>query len=196
MKYSVIRDLLLIGGLAMASVSVIAGGPSASMLSNTCAGCHGTEGSSAGPASPTIAGLSEEYFLETMKAFKSGDLPSTIMGRIAKGYTADELEAMSKWFAQRPFVRATQEYNAAEAAKGKKLHGKYCENCHEDGGRIDDGNAVLAGQWIPYLRYSMEDFVSSRRDMPKKMKKKLRRLMKKEGRDGIEAIVQYYGSQR
>ncbi|MFY9974750.1 MAG: c-type cytochrome, partial [Chromatiaceae bacterium] len=42
-------------------------GASARMLAETCAGCHGTDGTSVGPASPTIAGMNGEYFTELMQ---------------------------------------------------------------------------------------------------------------------------------
>ncbi|MCG8122535.1 MAG: cytochrome c4, partial [Candidatus Thiodiazotropha taylori] len=55
----------LIGALALSASSVafaadkpLLSGASASMLANTCAGCHGTNGASIGPASPSIGGIS------------------------------------------------------------------------------------------------------------------------------------------
>lgn len=194
MDQKITRNLLLAGSLAFSAGAFA--GPSADMLSNTCAGCHGTDGASVGPASPTIAGMTEDYFLEAMEGYKNGERPATIMDRIAKGYSDEELAAMAAWFAKKPFVRVAQAQGSELVGTGKKLHKKYCENCHEDGGKMADGNGVLAGQWIPYLRYSMEDFLSGAREMPKKMKKKMEMLVKKEGDDGVEAIVQYYGSQQ
>jgi sulfide dehydrogenase cytochrome subunit len=44
-------------------------GADATMLANTCAGCHGPDGASGGPATPTIAGLSTEYFVEVMNGY-------------------------------------------------------------------------------------------------------------------------------
>lgn len=182
--------------------SVIAGGtalaatPSASMLANTCAGCHGTNGSSVGPASPTIAGISPDYFVESMEAYRSGERPSTIMTRIAKGYTDEEIKLMADFFAQQPFVRVPQKYDAKMAQKGKSLHKKYCEKCHEDGGRsAEDDAGILAGQWAPYLGYMMEDFTSGRREMTKKMKKKVGELQAGHGDAGVEALVHFYASQ-
>ncbi len=201
------RNLLLAGSLAFSasalavsssiSFGVTSGnhGPGADMLSNACAGCHGTHGSSVGSA-PTISGMTEDYFLEAMEEYKNGERPATIMDRIARGYSDDEINAMAGWFAKKPFGRAAQAHDAEKAAKGERLHKKYCEKCHEDGGRLADGNSVLAGQSIPYLRYSMEDFLSEARHMPRKMKRRIGRLVKKEGNDGIEAVVQYYGSQQ
>ncbi|MDH5444994.1 MAG: cytochrome c4 [Gammaproteobacteria bacterium] len=170
--------------------------PSAAMLANTCAGCHGTNGSSVGPASPTIAGISKDYFIETMQAYKSGERPSTIMTRIAKGYTDEEIKLMAGFFSKQPFVRQSQGFDKNKATTGKKLHKKYCEKCHEKGGRsAEDDAGILAGQWEPYLRFTMEDFNNGSRSMEKKMKKKMQALNKSHGKKGVDALMHYYASQ-
>ena len=77
-------------------------GASGVALSDTCAGCHGTDGASGGPGTPNIGGLSKRLFhRELMKGFKSGEIPSTIMGRISKGYNDDEVKKMAAHFAGR-----------------------------------------------------------------------------------------------
>ncbi|KRT60129.1 c-type cytochrome [endosymbiont of Ridgeia piscesae] len=167
------------------------------MLANTCAGCHGTNGASAGPATPSIAGLSTEYFVEAMQGFKSGDIPTTIMARIAKGYSDDEFKQMANYFGKKPFVGAEQKYDAALAKKGAKLHDKYCEKCHAEGGSsAEDDSGVLAGQLAMYLKWSLADYKAGDREAPKKMKKKLNKMLKKEGDKGIEALVNFYASQK
>jgi sulfide dehydrogenase cytochrome subunit len=183
------------------STAVSAGGtPTASMLSNTCNGCHGTNGNSVGPASPSIAQMEKTTFVESMKAMQSGDMYTTIMGRIAKGYTDEEIELMAGHFAAQTFVPAKQEFDAAAAKKGAKLHDKYCEKCHEDGGKPVKGEdaeySLLAGQWTPYLHNALTDFREGRREMPKKMKKKLDKLIEKEGDEGLAALNAFYASEQ
>ena len=79
----------------------------------------------------------------------------------------------------------------------KKLHKKYCEKCHEDGGRSSEDDAgILASQMMPYLRNTMADFTSGGREMPKKMKKKVDSLKKSKGDKGMDQLIHYYGSQR
>lgn len=170
-------------------------GATASMLANTCAGCHGVDGVSKGPAIPSIAGMSSEYMTEVLKGYKSGDVNSTIMGRIAKGYTDDELQQISDVYAKKTTVNAVQESDEKLAKKGGKLHDKYCEKCHsESGTAADDESGFLGGQWAPYLQATMTDFTSGKREMPKKMKKKVEKLMEKEGEDGLKALINYYSS--
>ncbi|MEO3431045.1 c-type cytochrome [Pelagibius sp. CAU 1746] len=67
------------------------------VLANTCFSCHGTDGHSAG-AMPSIAGKSADYIVETLKRFRSGDKASTVMVRIAKGFTDDEIVALADYF--------------------------------------------------------------------------------------------------
>ena len=197
MKYKKRLQGILIACSVVVGGAAFAATPSASMLGNTCAGCHGTNGNSNGPATQTIAGISSEYFIETMEAYKSGERPSTIMTRIAKGYTEEEIKRMAKFFAKQKFDRQPQKVDAKMAKRGKKLHDKYCEKCHEDGGRsTEDDAGILAGQWKPYLKYTMEDFMSGDREMTKKMKKKVDQLKKSKGDAGMKQLFHYYASQK
>ncbi len=191
-----LQGILIASGVVLAG-PVLAATPSASMLGNTCAGCHGTNGNSNGPATPTIAGMSSEYFIEAMAEYKSGERPSTIMGRIAKGYTEEEVKLMAGFFSKKKMERQPQQVDAKMAKKGMKLHEKYCEKCHEDGGRSSEDDAgILAGQWLPYLHYTMDDFISGKREMSKKMKKKVEQLQSKGGDEAVNALLEYYGSQK
>lgn len=172
-------------------------GASAEMLANTCAGCHGTNGASNGPATPTIAGLSSEYFIEVMEGFKSAETPSTIMTRIAKGYSEDDIKAMASYFAKKPFVKAKQPFDADTVRAGAKLHDKYCEKCHANAGQLpEDDSGILAGQWAPYLNATMTDYIGGKREMTKKMRKKVSKLMDKEGEAGLRTLLNFYASQQ
>ena len=169
-------------------------GASTIMLANTCAGCHGGNGVSMGPSIPTLAGLSSAYFVETMEGYKTDEIPSTIMGRLAKGYTTEEFTQMGEYFAKQKYVAATgQKSDDAKAAEGAKLHEKYCEKCHAEGGTVaDDDAGMLKGQWKSYLAGQLMDFQNKDRKAPKKMKKKLNKLHKKAGAAGFEALLDYY----
>ncbi len=187
---------LAAGALAFAASSgASAGGASAAMLSDTCAGCHGTDGASGGPAMPTIAGMSNDFFIEVMQGYASGDLPSTIMGRIAKGYSEGEIKAMAKHYSGLKFTPAKQKHDAKLAQKGAKLHDKYCEKCHAEGGSsAEDDAGILKGQWAPYVKWTLADYIDGSRTASKKMKKKLSKMVKKEGDKGIEALLNFYAS--
>lgn len=197
MKQKNITKNCLLLVFSMASGAATAATPSASMLANTCAGCHGTNGASSGPAAPTIAGFSNDYFIEVMEQFKMDEIPSTIMSRIAKGYTEEEIKLMARHFSDMTFKRKPQQFDAKKAAFGERLHDKYCEKCHEDGGRESEDDAgILAGQWAAYLENTMQDYTSGDREMLKKMKKKVDALQKDHGDEGLDALINFYASQQ
>lgn len=204
---------LLVAGLGLGQQAT-AQMATPSMLANTCAGCHGPDGVSTGPATPSISGFSRVYFINAMLSYKYGEdmakieeavkimdvdpddidtlkRPATIMGRIAKGYSDEEIKVLADFFARNTFLRATQNADAALAKRGKVVHDEACEKCHEEGGRIGDGSGLLAGQWMPYLRNAVQDFTSGHRTMPKKMRAKVKDLTDED----FEALVHFYGSQ-
>lgn len=69
----------------------------ASMLSYTCAGCHGTDGISPGSI-PSIACKSAETIEKALKEYRSGTRFSTVMGRHVKGYTDQEIQLIAGFF--------------------------------------------------------------------------------------------------
>ncbi|KAA0445181.1 MAG: hypothetical protein FXV80_03070 [Candidatus Thioglobus sp.] len=85
-----------------------------------------------------------------------------------------------------------QPYDEAKAKDGKKLHEKYCSSCHSEGGTVgDDEVGLLSGNSALYLQYALADFVSGSRDMPKKMKKQIKKMLKKD-EDAFDKLVHYY----
>jgi sulfide dehydrogenase cytochrome subunit len=198
-KPAVLGGLIVFGALPAASHAVdLLEGADARMLAMTCAGCHGIEGSSVGPAAPTITGMHADYFIDVMEGFASDEIYSTIMGRIARGYTEEEIELMAEYFHDLPFVPAKQEFDAELAEEGRRLHDKYCEKCHAEGGKplIDEEYYITDGQWTPYLEHAMEDFLEDRRPIERKMKRKLDQMFDREGESSLEALFAFYASQQ
>lgn len=205
---------LLTAGLTMgASASAEVASPS--MLADACAGCHGANGVSQGPATPSISGMSRVYFVNAMLAYKYGEdedkiaaaaktlkmdpddidglrRNATIMDRIAKGYSDEEISRLADYFTRKTFMLAKQSTNEKLAANGKRIHAEACEECHEDGGRSGDGSGILAGQWMPYLSNTLMDFTAGHRNMPKQMRAKVEELSDTD----FEALLQFYGSQQ
>ncbi len=202
MPNKLIRKAFIIAGLTLGASSVAFAaentmtGADGQMLANTCAGCHGTDGVSDGPATPTIAGFDKEYFIEVMQGYASGDIKSTIMGRIAAGYSEEELEKMAEAFGANEFASATQDYDESAVKNGAKLHEHFCEKCHEDGGVSGEDGSPMAGQWTPYLKWTMQDFQAGDREAPKKMAKKMQQMHERYGNDAVHALLSYYASQQ
>ncbi len=180
--------------LALLPMSAQATGPTAAALAYTCAGCHGTDGSSVGPSSPSLAQMDPEVFIDAMQAYKADQRNSTIMNRIAKGYSDEQIKGMAWFFAKQKLRLLQQQHDPQLAMLGAKLHDKYCEKCHEEGGRPGDAG-TLAGQWMTYLDYAMVDFVTGKRPYPRKMKRKVDAAIKDQGDKATSALIHFYGSQ-
>ncbi|MDM8567316.1 cytochrome c4 [Candidatus Halobeggiatoa sp. HSG11] len=196
-KYVALTAGLMVSPLALAA------GDAPSLLVGTCISCHGTSAST-GPATPSIGGIMEnDDFVTSMQDYRDDKVPSTIMGRIARGYSDDDFKAMAEYYGSQKFERPTQTFDKKKAKKGKKIHNKYCEKkCHEDDG-YNNKKGVLAGQWMPYLEYTLADFHDGLRKTGKerkkagdgKMEKKMKKMLDKEGKEGLENLVHFYGSQ-
>lgn len=69
------------------------------VLALSCLNCHGPGGKSAG-AIPSISGKSEDFIKNAMMDFRADRRAgTTVMGRLAKGYSDDEIAAMAKYIA-------------------------------------------------------------------------------------------------
>ncbi|AQV95982.1 cytochrome C [Cupriavidus necator] len=65
-----------------------------------CTNCHGPAGRApAGSSIPSLAGRPQAELAAQMQAFKAGTRPATVMHQIAKGYSDDQIAAITAWFA-------------------------------------------------------------------------------------------------
>jgi cytochrome c553 len=48
---------------------------------------------------PRIIGLDRAAIVKAMQEFRSGQRAATVMDRIAKGFTDDEIQAIAAWYA-------------------------------------------------------------------------------------------------
>ncbi len=165
----------------------------AEVLSLSCNGCHGPEGVSSGPSIPSIAGLNFRYFMRTMLRFKKGERASTIMERIAKGYSVSELRKISRYFAALDWGTAKVVIVDDKVRRSEKIHDELCEECHEKNGRYQDKEIPrISGQTPNYLYLQMLDYHADVRAMPQpdKMKVRIETLKVKD----LEALSHFYGS--
>ena len=70
------------------------------LLASGCTGCH-TSSDALTTAIPKIRGLPEPVLLEAMRAFRTGQRAATVMDRLAKGLTDDEIKQLAAYFSAR-----------------------------------------------------------------------------------------------
>ena len=193
---SIVRKqlLALTAGLLLVGSVCAEGVRTASMLAGTCAGCHGTKGASAGDIMPIIGGMEKEFLQTILLEYKTGERDSTIMGRIAKGYSDAELKAIASYMADQKWVSSPVETDSRLAAMGQKIHDKQCKTCHEDNGRVQEDDAPrLAGQWPEYTLHYLEWCHSiGRRCQPRKMGSRVMKLTDEE----LRAMAEFYASEK
>jgi cytochrome c553 len=49
---------------------------------------------------PPLRGQNPAGIVAAMQAFRSGERPSTVMGRIAKGFSDEEIRTIATWVAE------------------------------------------------------------------------------------------------
>jgi cytochrome subunit of sulfide dehydrogenase len=64
----------------------------------SCSGCHTSATAAASPVS-RLYGRNADEIMTAMTGFRDGSLPATVMNRIAKGFSDDELRAIAAWLA-------------------------------------------------------------------------------------------------
>ena len=175
-------------------------------LTETCANCHGKDGVSTESEVPTIGGVSAAYIKSSLASYSKKEWPcpeteikagpkkgtKTNMCQVAKELNDGDIKELAQYYAGKKFVRAKQKFDPALAKKGKEIHDTNCEKCHSNGGSVaSDDAGILAGQWMPYLEDTFKQYRSGKRPMSeKKMKPKIEKLDK----EGVNALVNYYGS--
>ena len=68
---------------------------------SSCTGCHAST-KIADSVIPRIAGRKAADIVTAMRDFRSGATASSVMGRIAKGFTDPQVDAIAAWFAAQP----------------------------------------------------------------------------------------------
>jgi sulfide dehydrogenase cytochrome subunit len=193
---------------AMVTVVFIAGFPVLSQAdvaktAQQCDTCHGKKGVSTDANVPTIAGFSAVSIVDSLSQYQSGERHAEVytlkggkksdMKTETNGMSQKDFEAIAAHYAKQKFVVAKQPIDAALAKKGEKIHNKSCEKCHSEGGSLaEDEASILAGQWKPYLARQFALMKAGKREIPKKMKKKLGKL----SAEDVKAVTEYYAGKK
>ena len=85
-----------IAAVATAAAAVASAEPPAGAAA--CSGCHPASPRVISPV-PRLAGVDQAAIVRALLEFRSGQRPATVMDRIAKGFTDDEIQAIATWLA-------------------------------------------------------------------------------------------------
>ena len=193
------RKLFLIASL-FAAASAIAAKPAkppvAPAVAKVCEECHGANGVSTAPGVPHLNGQLTDNVVESMEQFQKGKRPSSTPAHANPALTAEEIQALAKYYgyyngqrAQRP----AQPADATKVAEAEPVYKRRCAKCHVDSGREGDHEAPLvAGQTLDYLQAQTMAFVEGKRKFPYLMDEAYQGLNK----DDLERLSHYFASQK
>jgi cytochrome c553 len=100
MEYAMIATRVLVALVATFSVCAHAAeGPPPGATS--CTGCHPASAKAQSPV-PPLARYNAASMTAAFKAYRSGERSATVMDRIAKGFSDEEVQAIADWYASQP----------------------------------------------------------------------------------------------
>lgn len=157
-------------GTAHAAGSIDAGQEKAGV----CVACHGTDGNSANPEWPSLAGQHASYLVAQLVAFQEGRRQDPLMTPMAAGLSEEDMLDLAAFYeAQRP---AALEADPELVDEGRRLYlgGQAergvtaCIACH---GPTGQGNPlaaypVVAGQHARYTTLTLQDYAAGERINP------------------------------
>ncbi len=112
-----------------------------------CVGCHGENGVSGNPATPSLAGQESQYFVAAMRAYKDGSRSDATMKGPAASLDDATVKNLSAYYASlapQP-AKVAKPMTVAEWAER-------CDRCHGvNGNSVDPRSPALAAQRIEYL---------------------------------------------
>ncbi|WP_081421975.1 c-type cytochrome [Tardiphaga robiniae] len=90
-----LRTSLAIGLIVASAAPVRAASAPPPPGAASCSGCH----AATSQAIPNIYGRDADATRSTLLAFRNGSMPATVMTRIAKGFSEDEIGSIAAWLA-------------------------------------------------------------------------------------------------
>jgi len=160
--------LLLAAGLLWAAAAAAQPAQTyAQRYAALCAACHGANGRSELPGTPSLAGQPSFYAVTQLFLFRDGRRANEAMTAVARTLSDDDLRGFSELIGKMPAVAApapAAPHDAARMARGQALAQQHlCMNCH--GADLAGGEQVarLAGQREDYLALALKEFKAGTR---------------------------------
>lgn len=124
-----------------------------------CVGCHGENGVSEDPGTPSLAGQDAQYFIDAMRAYRDGTRKDETM----KGPATSVDEATTRNLA---VYYASQMPHAPKVVKPLTVveWAERCDRCHGvNGNSTDPRSPALAAQQVEYLKRVLQAYKKGER---------------------------------
>lgn len=149
-----------------------------SIVTQVCSACHGTDGNSATPVNPSLAGQPAQYITLQLSHFKAGIRANPVMQGMAAGLSPDDMLALGAYFSQqKPKLQTAKDpalvrigekiYRGGDSAIGLPA----CAGCHGPAGAgVPRNYPRLAGQYSDYVYAQLKAFKARERGADKEGK--------------------------
>jgi cytochrome c553 len=132
----------------------------------TCVACHATDGNSAVPAFPKLAGLGHKYLLKQMKDIRDGRRPVALMAGQVDNMTDEDLSDIAAFYNAQTRSGGMADPNKVDLGRKVYLAGiaerqvPACSGCHSPTGNGNGpaGYPALAGQHADYIASQLKMF--------------------------------------
>jgi cytochrome c553 len=159
------------------------------VVAAACARCHGDDGNSTTPGTPSLAGQQPRYFVVATQEYMTGARETSPMHSLLRGLSKLDMESVSLYFAsQAPAQRSAPPIGNPAAGEPRTA---VCGGCHGSHGvSTDSATPSLAGQDPQYLTHAIKAYRTTRKhDL-------MRRLVANLTDQDIDNIVAFYVTQK
>ncbi|CAA0096572.1 Uncharacterised protein [Starkeya nomas] len=163
-----------------------------------CIRCHGIDGGSSSGAFSILAGQSEAYLAETLRAYSKGTRPSGFMQFAIDGIAEPELQRLARYYADLPGL---SDRSAPDDTQGGRIafHGlpekdiPACESCHGSSAKRNPAYPRLAGQDAAYIATQL---TRMKKDEPLNAQARvMHRIAQRLPEEAIAAVAAFYAQQ-
>ena len=160
---------LLIALCAAAALAALGGRADAAdveagkALAEGCAPCHGADGVSQTPLTPSLAGQPDEFVQWQLVYYRSGARKNEVMQPISEALGNEEIRNLGAYYASLPPPKPAVPPDAL-AQRGEELAAQHrCRSCHAMDYNGFRAAARLSGQREDVLVKALRDFKSGQR---------------------------------
>ena len=129
-----------------------------------CLGCHGVNGNSSMPGTPSLAAQNARYIYLQLRDFQEGRRENPIMSPMTAGLTRPEMQELANYFSKQKLSSKGFKADPDKAALGKaKADETLCAMCHL--GEFVGQNEIpkVAGHKFDYVVKTLKDFKAKNR---------------------------------
>lgn len=129
-----------------------------------CAACHGADGNSAVPGTPSIAGQPKVFLENYLVMTREGIRGSLVMQALLKGLPDKDIVALAVHFSRLKSRTMEAKTDQKSFNRGREIAaGNRCASCHDTGFRGKEQMPRLAGQREEFLAEVMLQYRQNRR---------------------------------